>query len=106
MKYTYSIETHYLDRWTVIVNASRDYCLGYFDRVRESAPRNAYRLMRSDGKIMHEVHAMEDVSIGQVASWPTPEQYEHAAKRALDQADRIRDQRARMDKTTSSSPRP
>ncbi len=94
MKYTYSIETFYIDRWMTIVKDGRDVCLGYLRAVENRAPRNAHRLVRSDGKITQSLPAAEDVSIGQVAGHPTAEQYEAAAQRALDQAARIRRQDA------------
>lgn len=95
MKHTYAIETFYLDKWTVIVRDTRDFCLGYLSKARDYAPRNAFRLVRSDGKIMHETPTYTEVSVGQIASYPTPEQYEAAAKRALAQAAAIRERQAR-----------
>lgn len=97
MKYTYFVETHYLGAWINLFSDTRDFCLGYLSAVRDRAPRNAFRLVRSDGKTVHDMPAVEDVAIGQVAGWPTPEQYEAAAKRALDQAARIRDQVAKQE---------
>ncbi len=57
------------------------------------------RLVRSDGKIVHEIKADADVNVGMIASWPTPEQYEAAAESALKQAARIREQAARKEET-------
>jgi len=48
-------------------------------------------MVRSDGKIVDEVQAFDDVGIGQVAGWPTAEQYELAAERALEKAKKIRE---------------
>jgi len=53
--------------------------------------------MRSDGKVMQELPAVTDASIGMVAGWPTPEQYEYAARRAIEQAARIREQTAKQE---------
>ena len=47
--------------------------------------------MRSDGRIIEEVAASDDVSIGQIAGWPTAEQYEKAASMALELAKAIRE---------------
>lgn len=47
------------------------------------------RCMRSDGRIVDEVGEREDVSIGQVAGFPTADQYRAAAARAIEQAERI-----------------
>lgn len=95
MKHTYTVQTHYLGSWIDIVRDTRDFCLGFLHAKKDYAPRNAYRLMRGDGKVMHELPAADDVAIGQVAGWPTPEQYEGAAKRALEQAAQIREQAAK-----------
>lgn len=102
MKYTYAIETYYLDKWAVIVRDTRDFCLGYLSRARDYSPRNAYRLVRSDGRVMHESPAYADVSVGQIAGYPTPEQYEAAAKRALAQAAAIRERQAREESRRSA----
>jgi hypothetical protein len=95
MKHTYTVQTHYLGDWRNIVRDTRDFCLGFMHARKDDAPRNAYRLMRSDGKVMEEIPVADEVAIGQIAGWPTPEQYESAAKRALEQAARIRDQAAK-----------
>jgi hypothetical protein len=44
---------------------------------------------------MEEIEAREDVSIGQVAGWPTAEQYERAAAKALEKAKVIREHNKR-----------
>ena len=41
---------------------------------------------------MRELEEKTEVRIGQVAGWPTAEQYEAAAKRALERAEAIRNQ--------------
>jgi hypothetical protein len=97
MKYTYSIEYYFIDKWVKLLSETRDYCVGYLAACKYDAPRNAYRIMRSDGKVIEEISSAADVSIGMVAGWPTPGQYEAAAQRALDQAARIRRQNAEQD---------
>lgn len=90
MKHEYHIETLAIGQWLKIKRGSLGYCQGYLDARKDASPRNAYRLMRSDGRVMEEVPARADVSIGQVAGWPTAEQYEAAARRALENAKAIR----------------
>lgn len=89
-KHSYIVESNYLGRWHKLFEDTRDFCMGYLHARRDEAPRIEYRLIRGDGKILQELKPEADVSIGMVAGWPTPEQYEGAAKRALDQAARIR----------------
>ena len=97
-KYSYSVETCYLEKWIKLFNGSRDFCEGYLHRAYDDRPRLAKRIMRSDGKVMVELKADDDVCIGMIAGWPTPEQYEYAAQRALDQAARIRKQQEKQNK--------
>jgi hypothetical protein len=61
------------------------------DARADYSPRCAMRLMRSDGKIIEELAADEDVGIGMIAGWPTAEQYELAAAKALQRAHIIRE---------------
>ena len=75
------------------MRGSLQYCQGFLDARKDYAPRNAYRLMRSDGKVMEEVAAYEDVFVGQIAGWPTAEQYESAANKALARAQAIREKK-------------
>lgn len=82
-KYTYSIETLYSQNWMKLFSESRDFCLGYLCRVKDFSPRNAYRLIRSDGKIITEISENLEVQIGQIASYPTSGQYKRAADNAL-----------------------
>ena len=82
-KYTYSIETFYSQNWMKLFSESRDFCLGYLFRVKDFSPRNAYRLVRSDGKIIESVPENLEVSIGQIAGYPTAQQYKNAADKAL-----------------------
>lgn len=93
MKYNYHIEAFFAGAWAKILSGSLQYCQGFLDARKDYAPRNAYRLMRSDGRVMEEVAAREDVNIGQVAGWPTAEQYEAAANRAIDRAKAIRERK-------------
>lgn len=97
-KYTYSVQSFYLDRWIEIIKGeTRDFCLGYLYARKDMAPRNAYRLIRSDEKILEETPAEKDVSIGMIASWPTAQQYDLAAAEAMKQAARIRAEEAKRE---------
>lgn len=89
MKHTYSVEALSMDRWARLFTDTRDFCLGYLTCAQYDHPRLAMRLIRSDGKVVHELRADYEVCVGQIAGWPTPEQYEAAAKRALEKAARI-----------------
>lgn len=84
------LESFYDGKWVKILAASRQYCRGYLHAMLDYSPRNAFRIVREDGRVLEESVAQEDVGIGMVASWPTPAQYEAAAKRALDRAAAIR----------------
>lgn len=90
MKHDYHLESFALGKWLKMLQGSMQYCQGFLDARKDHAPHNAYRLMRSDGKIMEEVPAREDVDIGQIAGWPTAEQYERAANKAIERAKVIR----------------
>ena len=61
------------------------------DAMANQSPRLAHRIMKPSGEILDEFEERTEVSIGQVAGWPTPEQYEAAAKRALERADAMRE---------------
>ena len=90
-KYTYRIECSYGERWIKIIqNSTRDYCRGYLHARMESAPRPHYRLIRSDEVIIDDIPEVQDVQIGMIAGWPTAEQYERAAEKALAKAAAIR----------------
>jgi hypothetical protein len=92
MKHTYTIETLFGDKWMPLIKGEYlQYCLGWMDRAQDQSPRPAYRLVRSDGRIQKLLTEREDVSIGQVAGFPTAEQYEAAAQRALEKAAAIRE---------------
>jgi hypothetical protein len=98
MKHTYSVEALHCERWGKLFGSeTRDFCAGYLSHAQYCHPRLAHRIVRSDGKVVHEMKADSEVHIGMVASWPTPEQYEEAAKRALEQAARIREQAAKQE---------
>jgi hypothetical protein len=90
MKYTYSVESHFCGKWCKLFTETRDFCLGYFTHAKYDHPRNALRIMRSDGKVIQEMEADAEVSVGMIASFPTAAQYEYAAKIALEKAERIR----------------
>ena len=97
MAYTYHVECPCLDKWNPIIKGrSRGYCDGYMDAMRGQLPRLHLRLVRSDGKIVDEIQAYDDVGIGQVAGWPTAEQYEIAANRALKRAEKIRERNSQQ----------
>lgn len=89
--HTYKLESNYLGEWHKFKDGGLQYLQGYLDAHKDHSPRLAYRLMRSDGRVMEEVAAREDVSIGMVAGWPTAAQYERAAERALEKAKVIRE---------------
>lgn len=88
---SYHIESNYCDKWLKIMDGGLSFLRGFLFARKDASPRLAYRIMRNDGKIMDEICSKEDVSVGQVAGWPTAEQYEHAAARALEKAKFIRE---------------
>ena len=92
-KNTYKLEALCHGQWHKVIESSMQYCKGYMAAKREYHPRLAHRLIRSDGRVIDQFEASEDVCIGQVAGHPTAEQYEAAAKRALDRAKSIREMR-------------
>lgn len=96
MSHTYQIDAFYNGSWVKLFQAPMQYCLGYLDARKDHSPRNAFRLVRSDGKVVSQTEAQDDVSIGQVAGWPTAEQYEQAAEKALAMAKVIRNKRERI----------
>ena len=101
-KYTYSVESFFEGKWVKLFSETRDYCAGYINHAQYEHPRPTIRITRNDGKIIHEIKSDPDVSIGMIASWPTPEQYEAAAARALEQAAHWRKVREKMDKQNSA----
>jgi hypothetical protein len=104
MKYEYKLETFYLGQWTRIASAGKEYLRGYLAARKDEAPRLAYRILRSDGKVIDEIPAREDVSVGMVAGWPTPEQYEQAAGRAIERAQSIRRRKDEDERRRPQSP--
>ncbi len=93
MQLEYTVESFYFGRWVKVIQGSLQYCQGYFDARKDYGPRNAYRVMRSDGRVIEEFKSRDDVFIGQIAGWPTAEQYERAATKALERAKAIRESR-------------
>lgn len=96
-RYTYRLEIDIDGEWFCPAGMEdthlaflRGYAMGRFDT---PAPRRGIRIVRSDGKIMEEYQAATEVNIGMIAGWPTPEQYEAAAERALETAQKIREWR-------------
>ena len=97
MKHTYSIQRLYNGDWYSLIKGEYlQYCLGWLDRTQDQSPRPAYRLVRSDGRIMKLLTEREDVCIGMVAGFPTAEQYEAAAQMALNMAAVIRENEKRQ----------
>jgi len=90
-KFSYYVESYCLAQWVKIIYGSRDFCQGWLHARMDSSPRPHFRLVRSDGKILSESEARYDVSIGMIAGWPTAEQYEFAAKEAIEKARVIRE---------------
>lgn len=90
-KYTYKLECLVGEKWCKFKEGDLRYLEGYIDSHKDSSPRCALQIIRSDGRIIESVAAREDVSVGMIAGWPTPEQYEAAAQRALDKAKALRE---------------
>lgn len=98
MKHSYHIECLTIGKWLKLFSGGLQFLQGYLDARSESSPRLAHRIMRSDGKIVEQIEAREDVSVGMVAGFPTAEQYEAAAQRALSKAAVIREQSEREER--------
>lgn len=97
-RYTYEIQAHDNGRfgWCRLFEVGLEYGRGYLASLRDGpTPRLAYRLMRDDGKIMEELPAVEEAGIGLVAGWPSTAQYEAAAIRCLQLAEKASDWRQR-----------
>jgi hypothetical protein len=95
MKHEYHLECDFAfdKQWhTFKKGISKNYGHGYIDAMRDQYPRLALRMVDSGGRIMDSVNAASDVSVGMIAGWPTAEQYEVAAQRALEKAAHIRAQ--------------
>jgi hypothetical protein len=88
---TYHIE-YYLDgKWIKILTGSKQFLQGYLTARREFSPRPHLQLVRSDGRIVDEMQSSYSVGLGQVAGWPTAEQYDRAGNEALERARYIRE---------------
>jgi hypothetical protein len=97
-KHTYCIEVYApgLSKWVMPhgTDCPKMWGEGYLYAVADEAtPRLAHRLVRSDGKVVMELAAVDKVSIGMVAGWPMWSQYAMAAKDALVRAGSIAMQR-------------
>lgn len=77
-------------QWMTIKQGNLGYLQGYFDAMANQSPRVAHQIVSPKGKVLDEMPERTEVSIGMVAGWPTAEQYEAAAKRALEKAEVIR----------------
>jgi hypothetical protein len=93
-KYTYSIRSYYpeyKEPWiTFKKDLNRQYAEGYFSALYERpSPFPHTQLVRSDGKVVGEFKANEEVHIGMVAGFASSEQLRRAAQKALERADRI-----------------
>jgi hypothetical protein len=93
-KYTYSIRSYYpeyKEPWvTFKKDLNKQFAEGYFHALFERpSPKPHTQLVRSDGKVVGEFKANEEVHIGMVAGFATAEQLRRAAQKALERADRI-----------------
>ncbi len=93
---TYSVEVPHGGTWFAIIPATtRGYCLGYLHAHSTApGPTLAMRVMDSTGREVERIEANDVVSIGQVAGFPTAEQYERAGHEALERARLIRERAA------------
>jgi hypothetical protein len=95
----YAVEAQRPSGWIRLFSESRAYCQGWIACARETpSPRLALRLVRlSDGKVvLEQTTGCPDASVGQVAGWPSPEQYRAAAARALSAADLVEQRSGRQ----------
>ena len=83
--------------WHALFTEAKLFCVGYaFAHHDGPSPRLACRVVHAQtGKVAESFPACTEVGIGMVAGWPTPEQYESTAERALAHAAAIRASRAR-----------
>lgn len=95
MSHSYRIETYHEGKWIKILEGSKQFLEGYLYAKKDYAPRPHFRIVREDGRIVDELPCRHDINIGQVAGWPTAEQYERAGKDALARAELIRVRRDR-----------
>lgn len=91
-KYTYRIHVFSREKWVAVSREMpKTYGDGYLAHHRGApGPRCAMRLVRSDGRIVAEVPALEEAGIGIVAGGPTAAQYLQAARRCIELARRAR----------------
>lgn len=83
------------DVWSTLIESKRGFCMGYLLCYHDSpGPRLEARVLGPTGKVINSTRARPEVSIGMVAGWPTAEQYEAAASRALELAKDIREREA------------
>lgn len=82
-------------QWMTIKQGAIGYLQGYMDAMANQSPRLAHRIVNPEGKVVREIEEGTEVRIGQVAGWPTPEQYEAAAKRALEKVEAMRERASR-----------
>jgi hypothetical protein len=92
----YRIESYYLGQWCKIADfVTRQFAQGVLWATQHDAPRLAYRVVRiEDGKVIDERPANDEVSVGMIAGFPTAEQYERAAERAIAKANAIRERQS------------
>lgn len=91
-KYEYALETNWQNvKWIKTISGSKDFCLGYFHAARNLAPRHAIRVIRSDGKVLEHTEQNDEVNVGMIAGFVTPQQLEYAACEAWKKAARIRE---------------
>ena len=81
---------HDPEGWLILVVGSRSYCYGYLDaRLEVTKPRPAHRVRVIDGphkgKVVRTEPAIESVSIGMVAGYPSVDQLMRAATGVLQQ---------------------
>lgn len=95
--FTYAVDAKHGDRWVSLVSGSTwDFCTGFYLAKREGPPpRLAFRVVRDDGKVCDESTEDLRAGLGQVAGFPTAEQHEAAAQRALDAAAWVREKAAK-----------
>lgn len=93
-KYTYRVEVQHESSGTwkpVVTDETRDFCLGYVVAIqRLPPPRAALRIVRGDGKVIDQRDRHDRVALGIVLGLPAPEQYEDAARRAIEEAAHLR----------------
>lgn len=77
-------------QWSTIRQGNLQYLMGYMDAMANQSPRLAHRIISKNAQVIESIEEKTEVYIGQIAGFPTPEQYEVAAKRALEKAGAIR----------------